>query len=142
MNSQTATQGFFREEILASDLDELLRVEHLLTEVATIAGLPEERIPLFIVAVTEALTNAIIHGNRQQKDKTVRMRLSWTPETRTLLAQIQDEGPGFNPATLPDPTTSENLLRESGRGIFLMRNLADSVEFQQNGRCVELKFFP
>ncbi|MCS6895455.1 MAG: ATP-binding protein [Bacteroidia bacterium] len=141
MSSPITSQGFFREEILSSDLDELLRAEPILTEVASMAGLSEERTPLFIVAVTEALSNAIVHGNRQQKDKVVRMRFSWSPETRTLTAEIQDEGTGFNPATLPDPTATENLLRESGRGIFLMRNLADSVEFQHNGTCVELKFY-
>lgn len=141
MHSHPTSQGFFREETLQSHLDEILRVETLLNEMAYEAGLSEERIPLFIVAVTEALSNAILHGNRQQKDKSVRMRFRFLPADKLLIVEVQDEGEGFDPANLPDPTQGENLLRESGRGIFLMRNLADEVHFHQGGRCVELRFY-
>ncbi|MCX8111707.1 MAG: ATP-binding protein [Bacteroidia bacterium] len=137
---QTTSQGYIREETLQSHLDELLRVEKVLTEVAYVVGLPEDRIPLFIVAVTEALSNAILHGNQQQPDKRVFMRFQWSPLDRMLVVEVQDEGQGFDPSGLPDPTQGDNLLRESGRGIFIMRNLADEVVFHQGGRCVELRF--
>lgn len=139
-HSHPTSQGFFREETLQSHLDEIIRMESLLNAMATEAGLPEERIPLFIVAVTEALSNAILHGNRQQKDKTVRMRFRFLPADKLLSVEVQDEGEGFDPTNLPDPTHGDNLMRESGRGIFLMRNLADEVLFHQGGRCVELRF--
>jgi len=139
-NLHTTSQGFFREEILQSHLDEIVRAENILSEVALGAGIPEEKTPLFIVAVTEALSNAILHGNRQRADKKVTLRFIHKPEERLLLVEVQDEGEGFDPSNLPDPTQKENLLRESGRGIYLMRNIADEVLFHQGGRCVELRF--
>lgn len=141
MHSITS-QGFFQEEWLSSDLDELLRMETVLTEIAQRIGFSEDRIPLFIVAVTEALTNAILHGNHLQPDKKVRLSFNWDPKANLLKVEIEDEGEGFDPSALPDPTKEENLLRETGRGIFLMRKLSDALYFKSGGRCVEMHFHP
>ncbi|MCS7296706.1 MAG: ATP-binding protein [Bacteroidia bacterium] len=142
MSSSLISQGFIREEFLRSHLDEIIRAEDILMDVARSAGFAEERIPLFIVAVTEAISNAILHGNRQEAAKQVQLRFVWNPEDHLLTVEVRDEGEGFDPSNLPDPTESENLLRETGRGIFLMRNLADEVIFKERGRCVELRFRP
>jgi serine/threonine-protein kinase RsbW len=80
-----------------------------------------------MVAVTESVNNAIRHGNKLDKNKSV--FLSVNSEENQLKFTIEDEGPGFNPDTLPDPTAPENLDKLGGRGIFLMKHLSDQVHF-------------
>jgi serine/threonine-protein kinase RsbW len=92
-----------------------------------------------MVAVTESVNNAIRHGNKFDKDKNV--YLSLYVEENKLRFEIQDEGPGFNYDSLADPTAPENLENPGGRGIFLMRNLSDEVNFSDDGRNVELVFY-
>jgi serine/threonine-protein kinase RsbW len=130
---------------MPSRLEEILRMEDVLSQIAQEVGLPEERTSLFVVAVTEALSNAILHGNRQDPSRSVHVRFRYLPAQDSstpakLRVEVEDEGPGFDPSSLPDPTEEKNLLRESGRGIFLMRHLADLVEFHKGGRCVVLEF--
>lgn len=79
------------------------------------------------MAVREAVTNAVIHGNKLDDAKIVEVRLTNTPEG--LGISVHDQGTGFNPNDVPDPTKDENLLRTSGRGIFFMRNFMDQVEW-------------
>jgi len=92
-----------------------------------------------MVAVTESVNNAIRHGNKFDKDKNV--LLSLFVEQDCIKFEIEDEGNGFNHEALSDPTAPENLENPGGRGIFLMRNLSDEVEFQNEGRKVQLTFF-
>jgi serine/threonine-protein kinase RsbW len=91
-----------------------------------------------MVAVTESVNNAIRHGNKFDKEKLVYLTLQ--VENNQLLFEIEDEGPGFDYDTLPDPTAPENLENPGGRGIFLMRNLCDEVNFMENGKRVQLIF--
>ena len=91
-----------------------------------------------MVAVTESVNNAIRHGNKFDKEKLVHLTLQ--VENNQLLFEIEDEGPGFDYDTLPDPTAPENLENPGGRGIFLMRNLCDEVNFLDNGKKVQLIF--
>ena len=91
-----------------------------------------------MVAVTEAVNNAIRHGNKFDKDKNVYLSLYVQPNQ--LKFEIEDEGTGFNHENLDDPTAPENLENPGGRGIFLIRHLADAVEFSNEGRRVELTF--
>jgi serine/threonine-protein kinase RsbW len=92
-----------------------------------------------MVAVTESVNNAIRHGNKFDKDKNV--YLSLYVEKNRLRFEIEDEGQGFNYDQLEDPTAPENLENPGGRGIFLMRNLSDEVNFSNDGRSVELVFY-
>jgi serine/threonine-protein kinase RsbW len=92
-----------------------------------------------MIAVTEAVNNAIKHGNSGNSAKNV--FLSLTLDENLLKFVIKDEGPGFNYELLPDPTAPENLEKPGGRGIFLMKHLADEVEFTENGKTVELSFY-
>lgn len=80
-----------------------------------------------VMSVREAVINAIKHGNREEPGKRVLMALDL--EGEDLVVRVQDEGRGFDPDSLPDPTAPENLLRPSGRGIFMMRQFADSIEY-------------
>lgn len=91
-----------------------------------------------MVAVTESVNNAIRHGNKFDKDKNVYLTLQ--VEENQLTFEIEDEGPGFDYENLPDPTSPENLENPGGRGIFLMRNLCDQVNFEENGKRVQLVF--
>jgi serine/threonine-protein kinase RsbW len=79
------------------------------------------------MAVREAVTNAVLHGNKLDKSKSVEIKLKNDPEAFEI--SIHDEGRGFDPNEVPDPTKEENLLRTSGRGIFFMRNFMDEVEW-------------
>ncbi len=92
-----------------------------------------------MVAVTEAVNNAINHGNQGDKNKNV--KLSVVCEENLMRFIIEDEGKGFEYETLPDPTEPENLNKLSGRGIFLMKHLSDEVKFFDEGRKTELTFY-
>jgi serine/threonine-protein kinase RsbW len=92
-----------------------------------------------MIAVTEAVNNAIKHGNSADSSKNV--LLSLTLHDSLLKFIIKDEGTGFDFHSLPDPTSPENLEKPGGRGIFLMKNLSDDVSFRDNGRTVELSFY-
>lgn len=92
-----------------------------------------------MIAVTESVNNAIIHGNQSDKSKNVHLSLSL--EDNQVKFTIEDEGPGFDYDNLPDPTAPENIEKPGGRGIFLMKNLCDEVSFADNGKKVELSFY-
>ena len=92
-----------------------------------------------MIAVTESVNNAIIHGNQSNVQKNVHLQLSL--EDSLIKFIIQDEGAGFDHNDLPDPTLPENLSKPGGRGIFLMKNLCDEVSFKNEGRVAELSFY-
>jgi serine/threonine-protein kinase RsbW len=84
-----------------------------------------------IIALTEGVNNAIVHGNKRDESKSV--IITGQVADNILILTIEDNGSGFNPDTLPDPLAPENLLRDGGRGVFLMRSLCDSAEFVNIG---------
>jgi len=92
-----------------------------------------------MIAVTEAVNNAIKHGNNSDKSKSVDLSLSL--EESQIRFEVRDQGEGFNYKDLPDPTAPENLEKPGGRGIFLMKNLSDEVNFKEEGKVVELNFY-
>ena len=92
-----------------------------------------------MIAVTEAVNNAIKHGNRNNSSKNVALALSM--EDGLIKFKIEDEGEGFAYHNLPDPTAPENIEKPGGRGIFLMKHLSDEVTFKESGRVVELSFY-
>ena len=79
------------------------------------------------MAVREAVTNAVLHGNRQDDNKTVEIVLKSSPDAVEI--SVHDQGPGFNPEDVPDPTAKENIMKASGRGIFFMRTFMDEVDW-------------
>ncbi|MGK7391917.1 MAG: ATP-binding protein [Candidatus Cyclobacteriaceae bacterium M2_1C_046] len=92
-----------------------------------------------MIAVTEAVNNAIKHGNKSDKEKNVFLTLMI--EQHMLRFVIKDQGEGFDYENLPDPTAPENLSKPGGRGIFLMKHLSDEVSFKDKGSIVELNFY-
>lgn len=92
-----------------------------------------------MIAVTEAVNNAIRHGNKSESTKNVALLLSL--EAGLIKFKVEDEGVGFDFHKLPDPTAPENIEKPGGRGIFLMKHLSDEVDFKEGGRVVELSFY-
>ena len=92
-----------------------------------------------MIAVTESVNNAIIHGNSADKSKNVSLKLQFAESSITFI--VEDEGEGFNFKSLPDPTSPDNIDKPGGRGVFLMRNLCDEVSFSEAGNQVEMTFY-
>ena len=92
-----------------------------------------------MISITESVNNAILHGNNGNKSKNVRITLILNEGV--IKFKVEDEGEGFDYTNLPDPTAPENIAKPGGRGIFLMKNLADEVSFLEDGRVVELSFY-
>ena len=92
-----------------------------------------------MIAVTEAVNNAIKHDNKNESGKNVTLALSL--EDGLIKFKVEDEGNGFDFHNLPDPTAPENIEKPGGRGIFLMKHLSDEVDFKENGKVVELSFY-
>jgi len=92
-----------------------------------------------MISVTECISNAIVHGNKNDPQKMVHLELQTT--TGLLLCVVEDEGSGFDFNSLPDPTEPENIENTGGRGIFLMRHLSDEVKFELGGKKTLLSFY-
>ena len=90
----------------------------------------------FRVGLTEALSNAMLYGNAEDPAKRVKVEVCLSQASIT--ARVTDQGPGFDPRSVPDPTSPENLCRSGGRGLFLMRKLLDEVHYNDQGNCVTL----
>ena len=121
------------EFVIPSDLDEARRVQEAIETVVKAAFAEHEAFAVKM-AVEEALVNAIKHGNQMDPDKTVRVRYALGPERFDV--RITDEGPGFDPTDVPDPTLPENIERFCGRGLLLIRNFMSAVEYQGKGNVV------
>jgi len=96
------------------------------------AGVGEDALFGIDMAVREAVTNAVSHGNRLDETKFIEVGLRSSPGSFEIT--VHDQGPGFNPSVIPDPTLEENILKTSGRGIFFMRNFMDEVEWSSDPR--------
>ncbi|GHB39864.1 ATP-binding protein [Mongoliitalea lutea] len=92
-----------------------------------------------MISVTECVTNAILHGNQKNKDKTVDLELQFDEEQVTFI--IKDQGPGFDYEHLEDPTSPENLEKSGGRGIYIIKHLCDEVKFEDQGSKALLTFY-
>ena len=123
---------------ITSNTQSLRLVERLIEDVCQIYSVNEDCYGNMLIAVTEAVNNAILHGNKNDPEKYV--RIGFESDENKLVFSVSDEGPGFDYASLPDPTDPANIDKISGRGVFLMSNLADEIKFEQNGSRVLLGF--
>jgi serine/threonine-protein kinase RsbW len=134
--SSNGTAAAFSLE-LRSDLRLIDSAVSYLAERCREVGFAGSRLTLnFRVGVAEALANAMIYGNGRDPDKRVRVEVDLSPDRVALV--VRDEGAGFDPAEVPDPTLPENLEQPGGRGIFLIRELMDEVDYTGCGNCVRL----
>jgi len=113
-------------------------VERFVDEICDFYNIGDENYGNILIAITEAVSNAIYHGNRLDPDKSV--RFFYETKDNNLCFTVQDEGRGYNPETLPDPTDPENVENPNGRGVFLMKRLTDDIKFFDEGRKVEMYF--
>lgn len=114
-------------------------IENLIEEISSQVELSTEVYGKVMVAAIEAVNNAIIHGNKSNREKKVDIRLEVNDKEMQIF--IADEGEGFDYENVPDPTAPENIENIHGRGVFLMIQLSDEVHFFENGSKVELIFY-
>ena len=126
------------ELILKSDPQKINEVESFVKQFARDLEINENIFPNILISVTEAVNNAIIHGNQRNINKEVKIYLEESETTLTII--VSDQGSGFNPSNVSDPTLEENIDKLGGRGVFLIQQLCDKVFFKNNGRTVEMKF--
>ncbi|HEY5534172.1 MAG TPA: ATP-binding protein [Ignavibacteria bacterium] len=115
---------------------EISIVEDILHKINKEFLLGEEKFVNLLIAVTEAVINAVVHGNKNNPGKQVYLNLQY--DDKEITVKIKDEGEGFDPKKIPDPTSNENLFKESGRGIFIIRSLVDKFEFKTDKSGSEL----
>lgn len=120
---------------IESDPNNLITVEEFVNYFCKDVHLPDEKLTNVLLAVTEATTNAIIHANKCDINKKVTIDAS--VENSKLIIKIKDEGEGFDPGNIPDPTEPENLLKDSGRGIYLMRVYMDDLQYNRTPSGME-----
>jgi serine/threonine-protein kinase RsbW len=114
---------------LSSSLESVDKIECIAEEFAARVGFDEDTVPNIAMAVREAAVNAILHGNAYNPAKQI--TATFEANSDALIMRIADQGQGFNADNLPDPLAPENILRGSGRGIFLIRAFMDEVHFRQ-----------
>jgi serine/threonine-protein kinase RsbW len=123
---------------IESRISNLNVVESTLDQVSSEIGLNRECYGKVMVSTLEAVNNAIIHGNNSDPDKNVDIEFNFAK--KELQVQITDEGNGFMPQDIPDPTKPENIEALNGRGVFLMTKLSDNIEFSKKGNSVKMTF--
>ena len=123
---------------LSSESKSLLILEDWVNSLCEVYSITEELYGNILIAITEAVNNAITHGNQKliEKKTSVNYKISETE----LIFNVTDEGVGFDYNDIPDPTDPKNIEKPQGRGIFLMRHLADKIEFFEPGNSVQIKF--
>ncbi len=114
---------------LGSTIESVDVVERTAEQFAEQAGFDEDTVPNIAMAVREAAVNAVLHGNAYDPAKQI--TASFEANSDALIVRIADQGPGLDPGAVPDPLAPENILRGSGRGIFLIRAFMDEVHFRQ-----------
>ena len=114
---------------LDSSIESVNKIEQTAELCAVRAGFDEDTVANIAMAVREAAVNAVLHGNAYDPAKHI--AASFETNADDLIIRIADQGPGLDPSTLPDPLAPENILRGSGRGIFLIRAFMDEVHFRQ-----------
>lgn len=122
---------------LDSTLDTVNNAEETAGRLATEAGFDDEEVMKISMAVREAAVNAVLHGNAYDPSKKVTLAFEVTP--RDMVITIRDQGKGLDVSKIPDPLAADNLMKTSGRGIFLIRSFMDVVEIHPSQTGTELK---
>lgn len=123
---------------IKSKIENLRIVEKEIDEISSRIGIKQDYYGKILVSTMEAVNNAIVHGNRSEESKSV--EISITYKEKKLIIKISDEGEGFIPTSVPDPTKPENIEKYHGRGVFLMSKLADEITFNEKGNEVTMFF--
>lgn len=123
---------------ISSNPNNILEVENYLRDAQLDLKIDEVRFPDILISITEAVNNAIIHGNNADESKEVKINM--VGQSTGIAISVSDEGNGFDPNGLPDPTSPENIECCGGRGVYIMSRLADKLSFANNGSTVQMFF--
>ncbi|MDN3550803.1 ATP-binding protein [Mucilaginibacter aquaedulcis] len=135
-NVHTSSELFTLQ--LPSKTESIAQLELLIEEIADKYHVAEDTFANMMTCLNEAAINAIIHGNKLDENKKVIINAEVEP--KRIIWTVTDEGPGFDYANLPDPTAPENLENLTGRGVFIIKHLADQCIFNVSGNTIELHF--
>lgn len=138
MPALTEALAFTERIEFPAKAENIALAEKLIDEACSRYQVHESLYGNILIALTEAVNNAIHHGNGLNPAKNV--SLGYEAKENQLIFVVSDEGPGFDYQNLPDPTDPQNLEKPHGRGVFLMRALADEVEFSNSGSTAALAF--
>lgn len=139
MLTDTLTRPEMKKDIqIKSKIENINLVEKLVDEISEEAQINSEVYGKILIATVEAVNNSIVHGNKEDESKKV--TIEFHVEQELVRIFVEDEGPGFDFEAVPDPTIPENIENIHGRGVYLMKHLADAVEFHNEGNRVELRF--
>jgi serine/threonine-protein kinase RsbW len=125
--------------IIKSEVQNINLIERLIDDISVKHQIHSDVYGKLLLAVVEGVNNAIVHGNKMEREKDVVVEYSVSEKQIEFF--ISDSGSGFDYSNLPDPTKPENLERTHGRGIFLMNHLADELEFNDSGNQVKMVFY-
>jgi serine/threonine-protein kinase RsbW len=123
---------------IESSLSNIHAVENVIDSITGDTGIKQDNYGKILIATLEAVNNAIVHGNRSDTRKFVDIEILLN--NNNLVVTVTDEGNGFRPKEVPDPTKPENIEAINGRGIFLMRKLADEIKYNRKGNRVKMIF--
>jgi len=121
---------------IPSDIKHLREVSSRILEGLAHYRLSEEALFEIRLCIEEAVRNAIVHGNRS--DKNLPVNISYSTQDRQLVMEVEDSGAGFNPQSVPDPTADDNILKGGGRGVYLIKHLMDKVEYNDTGNKIRM----
>ena len=124
--------------LIPSKAENIVLIEKMVDDVCDLFDIQEDLYGHILVALTEAVNNGLQHGNKANTTKHI--EVTFKVKDNKIFFTVKDEGPGFDYTTLPDPTDPKNIEKPTGRGIFLMRHLADGVSFEDKGTKVILEF--
>ena len=121
-----------------SDIDNLRIIENMIDTLSKKLGVSDEVYGKILISTVEAVNNAIVHGNKGDRNKVVKVNV--TADGNILDITVIDQGEGFDYKSLPDPTDEKYIENLHGRGVFIMRSLADSIEYNESGNEVKMHF--
>lgn len=130
--------SIIQELKLQSIEQSISEIEPFVHFIVTEFNLKEELLGNILISLTEATSNAIFHGNR--KDPLKMVHITAEKKEQQLLISVKDEGPGFDPESLSDPTAPENIMLDGGRGVFLIKQLSDKISFSESGNLINIYF--
>jgi serine/threonine-protein kinase RsbW len=128
----------YRKIKIESELSNLIKVENEIDTATGQLGVSEDNYGKILISTLEAVNNAILHGNKSDPYKYVRIVIAFN--SKELKIKVTDEGQGFNPDKVRDPTLPENIEEPNGRGVFLMARLADKIKYSKKGNTVTMTF--
>ena len=115
------------EKEIASDPDLLPELEEFIVELAMKSNLRDDKLNSLALSFSEAASNSVVHGNKFDKNK--KIKITVRVNEKKMIVTIKDQGKGFNISSVPDPTKPENILKDSGRGIHIMRSFLDDLRY-------------